>query len=75
MPVGQGNIGYKRVGINDYLLMAITELIIGNSVRVRMLRDRLKCDQMDSFSDIDHTFDDSVIDRASIEMSGIIEDL
>ena len=55
--------------------MAITELIIGNSVLVRMLRDRLKCDQVDSFSEIDHTFDDSVIDRASIEMSGIIEDL
>ncbi len=67
-------IGYKRFGITDCLLVAITRLIMRNSVRVRMPRDRLKYDQVDSFSGLDRTFDDSVPDRARTDVTNIVEE-
>ena len=54
--------------------MAITRLIIRNSLRVRVLRDRLKYDQRASFRDIDGTFDNRVTDRAGIQMLSVIKD-
>ena len=60
-------IGYKRFGKPHDFLIAIARLIIiRSSVRVRMLRDRLKYYKVDGFRDIDGTLNDRVTYRIGI---------